>query len=69
MVLLAPATFALVERLRGLRDQGCILILATHDLETVETLVDRVAVLREGRLVELAAEGGSLRERFRAVTR
>jgi len=63
------ATFALVERLRGLRGQGCILILATHDLETIETLVDRVAVLREGRLVELAAAGGSLRERFRAVTR
>ncbi len=63
------ATFALVERLRSLRGQGCILMLATHDLETVEGLVDRVAVLREGRLVELAGAGGSLRERFRAVTR
>jgi len=63
------ATFALVERLRGLRGQGCILMLATHDLETVEGLLDRVAVLRDGRLVELSGAGGSLRERFRAVTR
>ncbi len=63
------ATFALVERLRGLKAKGCLVLLATHDLETVEGLVDRVAVLREGRLVEMAGGGGSLRERFRAVTR
>jgi heme exporter protein A len=63
------ATFTLVERLRGLKAQGCIVLVATHDLETVEGLLDRVAVLREGRLVEMASGGGSLRERFRAVTR
>jgi heme exporter protein A len=63
------ATFALVERLRGLKARGCIVLLATHDLETVEGLLDRVAVLREGRLVEMSGGGGSLRERFRAVTR
>jgi len=63
------ATFTLVERLRGLKAQGCIVLLATHDLETVEGLLDRVAVLRDGRLVELSEAGGSLRERFRAVTR
>jgi len=63
------ATFALIERLRGLKSQGGIVLLATHDLETVEGLLDRVAVLRDGRLVEMSNAGGSLRERFRAVTR
>lgn len=63
------ATFALVERLRGLRADGCILLIATHDLETVEGLLDRVAVLRDGKLVELSSADGPLRERFRALTR
>jgi ABC-type multidrug transport system ATPase subunit len=61
------ATRALLARLRELKSQGCILMLATHDLETVEELLDRVAVLREGRLVEIAERGGSLRERFRTA--
>ena len=61
------ATRALVARLLDLRSQGRILILATHDLETVEALLDRVALLRDGRLVEIAERGGSLRERFRTA--
>lgn len=63
------ATRALVERLRDLKRQGCILLVATHDLETVEGLLDRVAVLRGGRLVEIGELGGSLRDRFRTATR
>jgi heme exporter protein A len=63
------ATSALVERLRGLKAQGCLLLVATHDLETVEGLLDRVAVLRAGRLVEMAPGEGTLRERFRVATR
>jgi len=63
------ATRALVARLRDLKRQGRILILATHDLETVEALLDRVALLRDGRLVEIAERGGSLRERFRVAMR
>jgi ABC-type multidrug transport system ATPase subunit len=59
------STAALVERLRGLRAQGAIVILATHDLETIDGLVDRAVMLRDGRLVALAAGSGSLRERFR----
>jgi len=61
------ATRALVARLLDLKRQGRILILATHDLETVEALLDRVALLRDGRLVEIAERGGSLRERFRTA--
>jgi heme exporter protein A len=63
------ATSALVGRLRELRARGGLVMVATHDLEVAEGLLDRVAVLHEGRLVELAGGAGSLRERFRAVTR
>jgi heme ABC exporter ATP-binding subunit CcmA len=59
------STAALVARLRELRERGAIVILATHDLETIDGLVDRAVMLRDGRLAMLAAGRGSLRERFR----
>jgi heme ABC exporter ATP-binding subunit CcmA len=59
------STFALAARLRELKTRGCIVIVATHDLEVVDGLIDRAVVLRDGRVVEMPAEGGSLRVRFR----
>jgi ABC-type multidrug transport system ATPase subunit len=59
------ASAALVTRLHELRARGCIVLIATHDLETVEPVIDRALVLREGRLVPLADGSGSLRDRFR----
>jgi heme exporter protein A len=59
------ATAQLVERLAELKRQGAIVVLATHDLETVERLLDQVAVLRDGRLVDLGPPAGALRERYR----
>jgi heme exporter protein A len=59
------ASAALVARLQELRTSGCIVLAATHDLETVEGVIDRALVLREGRLVPLASGSGSLRDRFR----
>jgi ABC-type multidrug transport system ATPase subunit len=56
---------ALVGRLQDLRAKGRIVLVATHDLEVIEGIIDRAVMLREGRLVPLAADGGSLRERFR----
>ena len=56
---------ALLARLRGLRDDGAIVIVATHDLDLAEGLLDEVAVLREGRLLGVPSSGGSLRERYR----
>jgi len=41
---------ALLQRLA--REEGCALLLVTHDLAVVAELADRVAVLRRGRLVE-----------------
>jgi heme exporter protein A len=56
---------ALVARLRGLRDEGAIVVAATHDLDLAEGLLDEVAVLRDGRLLSVAPSSGSLRERYR----
>ncbi len=43
---------ALVARLRDLRAQGAIILLSTHDLDLVSNLLDRVLVLRTGRIVD-----------------
>jgi ABC-type multidrug transport system ATPase subunit len=56
---------ALVSRLRGLRDEGAIVIAATHDLDLAEGLLDDVAVLRDGKLLSVSPSSGSLRERYR----
>jgi ABC-type multidrug transport system ATPase subunit len=56
---------ALVGRLRGLRDEGAIVIAATHDLDLADGLLDEVAILREGRLLAVPRASGPLRERYR----
>jgi heme ABC exporter ATP-binding subunit CcmA len=61
------ATTALRARLAGLRGAGCLVLLTTHDLETIEASVDRAVMLRGGRLDEIAPGAGSLRERYRAL--
>jgi len=61
------ATVALRTRLAALREAGCLLLLTTHDLETIETIVDRAVMLRGGRLDEIGPGAGSLRERYRAL--
>jgi ABC-type multidrug transport system ATPase subunit len=63
------ATGALRDRLAGLRRAGCIVIVTTHDLETIDGLVDRAVMLHNGGLVALDAGAGSLRERYRLVSR
>jgi ABC-type multidrug transport system ATPase subunit len=61
------ATGALRTRLAELRLAGCLLLLTTHDLETIEAIVDRAVMLRGGRLDEIAPGAGSLRERYRTL--
>ena len=61
------ATSALRERLTALRGLGAIVILTTHDLETIEGIADRAALLQAGRLVVLEPGAGSLRERYRQL--
>ena len=59
---------ALQARLVSLRDTGRIVVVATHDLETIEPVVDRAMMLVNGRLEAIERSGGSLRERYRTVS-
>ena len=61
------ATVTLQQRLSGLREQGCIVILTTHDLETIEPIASRAVMLQNGRLVTVQQGAGSLRERYRQL--
>jgi heme exporter protein A len=61
------STHALVARLRGLRDEGTILLLTTHDLDVVDGLLDEAVILRDGRLVGLERPVTGLRESYRAL--
>jgi heme exporter protein A len=56
---------ALRERLSEIRRRGAIVIVTTHDLEAIDTLVDAAYVLTRGRIAPLADGAGSLRERYR----
>ncbi len=60
-----PAARNLGERLQSLRVERRIVMVATHDLELVDGLVDRAVVLQNGRMTELAGIETSLRERYR----
>jgi ABC-type multidrug transport system ATPase subunit len=57
----------LVERLRALKTQGVIVILATHDLELAEGLLDVAVFLRDGRMADSVARPEGLRSTYRAV--
>jgi heme exporter protein A len=61
------STEALLGRLRALRESGAIVILATHDLDLAEGLLDQALFLREGRIVETTVAPGGLRSTYRSV--
>jgi heme ABC exporter ATP-binding subunit CcmA len=58
---------ALVARLRGLREEGAIVVLATHDLDLAEGLLDSALFLREGRMVDTVTRPDALRSTYRSV--
>jgi len=58
---------ALVGRLVELRDAGTILIVATHDLDLAEGLLDEAVFLRDGRVVEAVERPDGLRGVYRHV--
>jgi heme ABC exporter ATP-binding subunit CcmA len=58
------STAALVGRLQELQTQGCLIVLATHDLEVAEHIISRSLFLRAGRLVSDGDAAGSLRSRY-----
>jgi ABC-type multidrug transport system ATPase subunit len=61
------STSALVSRLRGLRESGAAIVLATHDLDIAEGLLDEAVFLREGRMVESLSRPDSLRSTYRRI--
>ncbi len=58
---------ALVTRLKGLQHEGCLIVLATHDLDVAEGLLSRALYLRNGRIVRDDDGGTRLRERYLAA--
>jgi heme exporter protein A len=63
------STAALVARLQGLRESEAIVVLATHDLDLAEGLLDTALFLRDGRLAESVARPDSLRSTYRSIMR
>jgi heme exporter protein A len=61
------STSALVNRLRTLRESGAIVILATHDLDLADGLLDHALFLRDGRIVESMTAPDALRSTYRSV--
>lgn len=62
------STTALRARLDGLRDDGCLVLVATHDLESIDGIADRAVMLLNGRLTSMDAVPGTLRERYRRAS-
>ena len=56
---------ALVTRLREEQARGVITLLATHDLDVVDGLLNQVVFLRAGRRTYAAEASGPLRDRYR----
>jgi ABC-type multidrug transport system ATPase subunit len=59
------STALLSDRLRQLRAAGAIVLMATHDFESADDLIDRMICLREGRVREVAPDTSALRIRYR----
>ena len=58
---------ALLARLRTLRESGAIVVVATHDLDLADGLLDQVLFLRDGRVVDRADGSQALRHAYRAA--
>ena len=58
---------ALVRRLGTLRQSGAIVILATHDLDLAEGLLDEAVFLRDGRVAAAVSRPERLRSTYRDV--
>ena len=66
------STMDLIARLKELRTSGCITLIATHDLDIAEAVLDRAVILQDGRVIASEADVIGLRRRYqdrvRAVT-
>jgi heme exporter protein A len=59
------STAALVERLKERQREGCLIVLATHDLDVADGLLTRAIYLKNGRMVASDTETTGLADRYR----
>jgi heme exporter protein A len=59
------STSALVARLQDRQKAGCLIVLATHDLDVVEDLLSRAIYLKDGRIVGSDTDSRGLADRYR----
>jgi len=59
------STAALVARLQERQKAGCLIVLATHDLDVAEGLLSRAIFLKEGRMVGTDTDSRGLLDRYR----
>jgi len=45
------------ERLRALAGHGCLVLFATHEFGLADDVLDRAAIMRDGRIAALASAG------------
>jgi ABC-type multidrug transport system ATPase subunit len=57
----------LSERLRTLAAEGAIVIMATHDFDTAEAIVDDAVCVDRGKIWPIPSGAGTLRQRYRQV--
>jgi heme exporter protein A len=60
---------ALVSRLRNRQQAGCLIVLATHDLDIADQLLTKAVFLIDGRPVADSGSARSLRERYETAVR
>ena len=60
---------ALVSRLYDQQRAGCLIVLATHDLEIADTLLTRPVFLIDGKPVADTGPGSTLRDRYQSAVR
>jgi ABC-type multidrug transport system ATPase subunit len=58
------STMALIDRLRELRSAGCMMLVATHDLDVGEAVLDRAVILHDGRVIAHEPDVRGLRTRY-----
>lgn len=59
------STVALVERLQDRQRAGCLIVLATHDLDVADGLLTRAIYLKDGRIVGTDTGSDGLLDRYR----
>ncbi len=59
------STRALIARLKDRQAAGCMIVLATHDLDVADGLLTRAIYLKNGRMIGSDSETSGLAERYR----